>query len=80
MDIELIKVNNNNHETFENIYEFYLYEISRYYNYDVEENGKFSNDNTKNYFNVCWDKHHQILPFNEVIEYFKNTGDKIENL
>lgn len=49
MDIELIKVNNNNHETFENIYEFYLYEISRYYNYDVEENGKFSNDNTKNY-------------------------------
>lgn len=36
--------------------------------------------NPKNYFNVCWDKHHQILPFNEVIEYFKNTGDKIENL
>ena len=47
MDIELIKVNNNNHETFENIYEFYLYEISRYYNYDVEENGKFSNDMPK---------------------------------
>ena len=60
MDIELIKVNNNNHETFENIYEFYLYEISRYYNYDVEENGKFSNDNTKNYIynKKIWLKSH----------------------
>ena len=27
--------------------------------------------NTKNYFNVCWDKHHYILPFSEVIKYFK---------
>ena len=27
--------------------------------------------NPKNYFNVCWDKHHRILPFSEVIKYFK---------
>lgn len=39
LDIELIKVDNNNKETFENIYEFYLYEISKYLGYDVEENG-----------------------------------------
>ena len=59
MDIELIKVDNNNKETFENIYEFYLYEISKYLGYDVEENGKFSDNNTRNYiYNI---KREQIL-------------------
>ena len=23
------------------------------------------------YFNVCWDKHHKILPFSEVVSYFE---------
>jgi hypothetical protein len=59
LDIELIKVDNNNKETFENIYEFYLYEISKYLGYDVEENGKFSDNNTRNYiYNI---KREQIL-------------------
>lgn len=49
MSIELIKVNEKNKEIFENIYEFYLYEISKYFSFDVYENGKFSNESTKNY-------------------------------
>ena len=56
--------------------------ISKQKNLDIDTSKNLTGKeiNPKNYFNVCWDKHHQILPFNEVIEYFKNTGDKIENL
>ncbi len=40
MNIELVKVDENEKETFKNIYEFYLYEFSKYFGYDVDEKRK----------------------------------------
>lgn len=37
---------------------------------DTSENLSGLEVNPKHYFNVCWDKHHRILNFNEVLNYF----------
>lgn len=51
MSIEFIKVNKNNEEAFKNIYEFYLYDMSKFFSHDVDEKGRFANQNTEKYIN-----------------------------
>lgn len=50
-------------------------ELTKQTNLDIDTR-KISNSklivNPDYYFNACWDKHHRILPFTEVIEYFEN--------
>ena len=33
--------------------------------------------NPRFYFNACWDKHHRILPYEEIISYFSNLRKTI---
>lgn len=50
MDIEFKKISVNEKEIFKNILEFYSYDFCQYYNYDLNENGKFEKINVEKYF------------------------------
>lgn len=51
MNIEFIKARENEMETFRNIYEFYLYDFSKFLELDVNENGRFFVNETEEYIN-----------------------------
>lgn len=46
--------------------------ISKQENLDIDTSKNLTGKeiDVKNYFNVCWDKHHRILPYDEVLKYF----------
>ena len=46
--------------------------ISKQKNLDIDTSKNLAGKeiDVKNYFNVCWDKHHRILSYDEVLKYF----------
>ena len=46
--------------------------ISKQKNLDIDTSKNLTGKeiDVKNYFNVCWDKHHRILSYDEVLKYF----------
>ena len=46
--------------------------ISKQKNLDIDTSKNLAGKeiDIKNYFNVCWDKHHRILSYDEVLKYF----------
>lgn len=46
--------------------------ISKQKNLDIDTSKNLTGReiDTKNYFNACWDRHHRILSYDEVLKYF----------
>ena len=47
--------------------------ISKQKNLDIDTSKNLTGReiDVKNYFNICWDKHYRILPYDEVLKYFE---------
>jgi predicted acetyltransferase len=51
MNIELVKVEENERNILKNMLEFYSYDMSRFFNYELTEEGKFDRFDIDEYFN-----------------------------